>query len=218
MIYPGDDSRFAKYSKKGISFGKKPHNTYQLKEVAGNDNETVIRINNESYRVATSITYFAINATIAVVVGKVLGFSENSIQKGLATKVDLGWRMKVQVSGDRKLVLDCYNANPVSMLAALEYWLQLEPKRPHIAILGDMLELGDHANSYHIQVGSYLKSHYIDNVIAVGEKARLYNGKSHYRDVDMLIESNILQSLDPKAIILLKASHGIHLERLIGRL
>ncbi len=218
LIYPGDDVRFASYMGKGISFGLEPHNTYHLKEVSGMGNETHIKINNESYQYASPVPFYAMNVLIAVAVGKLLGFSETSIQKGLNNNIDLGWRMKVQESGKRKLILDCYNANPMSMLAALEYWVLVEPKRPHIAILGDMLELGDRTDSYHQQVSNYLKMKHLDVIITVGEKAKLYGGDSHFQNVDLLIESGILQSLDPEAIILLKASHGIHLEKLIGRL
>jgi UDP-N-acetylmuramoyl-tripeptide--D-alanyl-D-alanine ligase len=71
------------------------------------------------------------------------------------------------------LVNDCYNANPVSMRAALENLATLGADRT-IAVLGEMAELGADTASYHREVGEYARAAGVDLVIGVGERARDY--------------------------------------------
>jgi len=78
--------------------------------------------------------------------------------------------------GDGVLLNDCYNANPVSMRAALEHFVVRAGDRRRIAVLGDMLELGPSAPAYHREIGELVQELGIERVIAVGELAREYGG------------------------------------------
>jgi UDP-N-acetylmuramoyl-tripeptide--D-alanyl-D-alanine ligase len=71
------------------------------------------------------------------------------------------------------LVNDCYNANPVSMRAALDHLASFEGGR-RIAVLGEMAELGPEAPRYHREIGEHARLHGVDLVIGVGEPAREY--------------------------------------------
>ncbi|MCD4830153.1 MAG: hypothetical protein K8R90_12055, partial [Candidatus Cloacimonetes bacterium] len=84
------------------------------------------------------------------------------------------------------------------------------------AILGEMLELGDSAAEHHSQIAKLLPTN--ATIYSVGTHARLYGGSAHYNNVASLIASGQLQNLPPQAVILLKASHGVHLENTIGLL
>jgi UDP-N-acetylmuramoyl-tripeptide--D-alanyl-D-alanine ligase len=70
-------------------------------------------------------------------------------------------------------VNDCYNANPVSMRAALDHLTSLEGER-RVAVLGEMAELGKGAPDYHREVGEHARAAGIDLLIGVGEPARDY--------------------------------------------
>jgi UDP-N-acetylmuramoyl-tripeptide--D-alanyl-D-alanine ligase len=72
------------------------------------------------------------------------------------------------------LVNDCYNANPVSMRAALDHLASLEGAR-RIAVLGEMAELGPGAAGYHREVGAHARAEGVDLLIGVGEPARDYD-------------------------------------------
>jgi UDP-N-acetylmuramoyl-tripeptide--D-alanyl-D-alanine ligase len=72
------------------------------------------------------------------------------------------------------LVNDCYNANPVSMRAALDHLASLEGTR-RIAVLGEMAELGPGAAAHHREVGAHARAEGIDLLIGVGEPARDYD-------------------------------------------
>jgi UDP-N-acetylmuramoyl-tripeptide--D-alanyl-D-alanine ligase len=78
--------------------------------------------------------------------------------------------------GDGVLLNDCYNANPVSMRAALEHFVVRAGDRRRIAVLGDMLELGPGAPAYHREIRELVQELGIEHVIAVGELAREYGG------------------------------------------
>jgi UDP-N-acetylmuramoyl-tripeptide--D-alanyl-D-alanine ligase len=78
--------------------------------------------------------------------------------------------------GGGVLLNDCYNANPVSMRAALEHFVVRAGDRRRIAVLGDMLELGPGAPAYHREIRDLVQELGIEHVIAVGALAREYGG------------------------------------------
>jgi len=82
-----------------------------------------------------------------------------------------------ELPGGGLLLNDCYNANPVSMRAALEHLSERAAGRRRVAVLGDMRELGPAGPTYHEEIGQLLQSLGIEHVIAVGELARAYGGE-----------------------------------------
>jgi UDP-N-acetylmuramoyl-tripeptide--D-alanyl-D-alanine ligase len=72
------------------------------------------------------------------------------------------------------LVNDCYNANPVSMRAALDHLGTLAAER-RVAVLGEMAELGPGAADYHREVGAHARAAGVDLLVGVGEPARAYD-------------------------------------------
>ena len=90
--------------------------------------------------------------------------------------VDLSrWRGEESpLPGDGLLINDAYNANPVSMRAALAYLVERAGSRRRVAILGDMAELGPGAPAFHREIGEVAAQHGVDGLVAVGELARGY--------------------------------------------
>ncbi|MBA2506342.1 MAG: UDP-N-acetylmuramoyl-tripeptide--D-alanyl-D-alanine ligase [Thermoleophilaceae bacterium] len=123
----------------------------------------------------------------------------------------------VELPGGVTVVVDCYNANPMSMRVALEN-LAAAPAERRIAVLGGMLELGDESKRYHREAGEQADG--ADVLIAVGELAlgylEGYTGETH--SVATPEEAGAL--LDELAgegdRVLLKGSRGIGLERALG--
>ena len=124
-------------------------------------------------------------------------------------------RMQIQQVADKHLIVDCYNANPVSMQSAIEYWRDYQPTLPHVAFLGDMLELGESAELYHRMIGAILVESGDHTIYSVGPISRLYQTREdrHYDDVSELTKN--FPNLPEHAVILIKASHGIHLEKIL---
>jgi len=135
------------------------------------------------------------------------------------TRVDVDfsrWRGdEGELPGGGLLINDAYNANPVSMRAALAYLVQRAEGRRRVAILGDMAELGRTAPAYHHEVGEAAAELGIDELLAVGELARGYlTGGVHGRWVPNVHEA--LRELDavvrPGDAVLVKASRALGLE------
>ena len=132
------------------------------------------------------------------------------------------WRGEEQeLPGGGLLINDAYNANPVSMRAALAYLAERAGDRRRVAILGDMAELGRTGPDYHREVGAAASELGVDELLAVGELARGYleagvpgrwvaNVHEALRQVDELVR--------PGDAVLVKASRAVGLEAVAAAL
>lgn len=113
------------------------------------------------------------DALAAIAVGEVLGINHESIQSALTNFKAPEKRSKIVPSRKGCMVIDdTYNASPASVKSALKTLSMMEGGRK-IAILGDMLELGDYAVEAHLEIGRTAKKCGIDLLIVVGEYAKL---------------------------------------------
>jgi UDP-N-acetylmuramoyl-tripeptide--D-alanyl-D-alanine ligase len=112
------------------------------------------------------------------------------------------------------VINDCYNANPMSMRAALDDLAGASGRR--VAVLGDMLELGPDAERYHAEIGSHAAALEIDVLVTVGDLAVAMAdafGGEVYSVADAAEAAALLpELLDPGDTVLVKASRGIGLE------
>jgi UDP-N-acetylmuramoyl-tripeptide--D-alanyl-D-alanine ligase len=111
--------------------------------------------------------------------------------------------------GNGVLLNDCYNANPVSMRAALEHFVVRAGDRRRIAVLGDMLELGPGAPEYHREIRDLVRELGIEQVIAVGELAREYGGD--WVPTAAEAAARLRVELRPGDAVLVKGSLGVGL-------
>jgi UDP-N-acetylmuramoyl-tripeptide--D-alanyl-D-alanine ligase len=108
------------------------------------------------------------------------------------------------------LVNDCYNANPVSMRAALSHLASLGEGR-RIAVLGEMAELGPDAPSYHREVGAQARSEGVDLLVGVGQAAREY-GPDELVGAPEEAAELLAAQLEPGDTVLVKGSRSAGLE------
>ena len=114
------------------------------------------------------------NALAAIAAGVALGADPAEMADRAASIGFSRFRgERLQLGDGILLVNDCYNANPVSMRAALDHLAALGAERT-VAVLGEMAELGPGAPGYHGEVGEHARAHGIDFVVGVGEPARAY--------------------------------------------
>ena len=111
--------------------------------------------------------------------------------------------------GDGLLLNDCYNANPVSMRAALEHFVVRAGARRRVAVLGDMLELGPQGPGYHREIGELVARLGIEHVIAVGPLARDYGGDWVATAAEAA--EKLQAELRPGDAVLVKGSLGVGL-------
>jgi len=223
-LFDADDPRFEAYSKQGKGVGLSDKADFRLSEVLCDAQACRFKVNGEAYTIAHPVPHMAKNAAFAIAMGRCCGLSETTIKTALAAPVRLEMRLQREDLPRLLLLADCYNANPVSMRSAIEYWHDIEPARPHIAILGDMLELGPAAADYHDMIGAILCDKGYDALYTVGEQAPRYHRQDshlqnrHFSRVEELLESGVLAGIPEGAVVLVKASHSIHLEKLLPQL
>jgi UDP-N-acetylmuramoyl-tripeptide--D-alanyl-D-alanine ligase len=112
--------------------------------------------------------------------------------------------------GGGLLLNDCYNANPVSMRAALEHLVARAEGHRRVAVLGEMAELGTEAPSYHREIGELVHRLGIEQVIAVGDLARAYGGDWVPSAADAA--TKLRAALRPGDVVLVKGSRAVGLE------
>src|SRR3989442_889809 len=115
----------------------------------------------------------AINALAAAAVGAALGFTLEEIARGLAAARPVGGRGVWREVGGVRILDDTYNANPVSVRAALETVAARRDAGRLVAVLGDMLELGGIAEEAHREIGRAVVAAGADELVGVGHLALL---------------------------------------------
>ncbi|MGH2832121.1 MAG: UDP-N-acetylmuramoyl-tripeptide--D-alanyl-D-alanine ligase [Solirubrobacteraceae bacterium] len=132
------------------------------------------------------------------------------------------WRgERLELGREIVLINDCYNANPISMRAALQELQRSAPAR-RVAVLGDMLELGPEADAFHRQLGEYAHRCGVQLLVTVGPLAarmrEQFGGEAHsVPDADAA--TALLESLlAPRDTVLVKGSRGVGLERIAAAL
>ena len=133
-----------------------------------------------------------------------------------------GDRWRVEERGGITYVNDCYNANPTSMIAALETFASMPCAGRRIAVLGDMFELGERGDELHARVLGRAAELPIAAVVPVGDamaRAAVRAGAAAFAAPckDAQAARDALRGLArPGDAVLLKASHGMHLETVLG--
>ncbi len=186
-----------------------------------------IHVGKESFAVLVPIPgyHMVLNALAAASVGISMGLSLDEIKRGIEKLESLSGRFHIIDRGDLVIVDDCYNANPVSMKASLDVLKDAEHRK--VAILGDMFELGEDTESLHAGVGSHAAKNQIDLLLCVGEisahmaKAAMEEGGCkevlHIPTLEGLLEV-LPKLIEKEDTILVKASHGMHFEKVVQRL
>ncbi len=215
-IASGDNHWFKNYQDV-IKIGTNENCDFIIHEIKNKTNFLQFKLNDESYSINSIVNYQIYNASLAIICAKKLGISQKEIYRGLLKENDLKHRMEIREIKNQTILIDCYNANPQSMKSAIEFWVSFKKNLPHIAILGDMLELGNESENYHLEIRKLLDEISNGYLIGVGEKAMIFKGDLHFNNVEQLIHSEIINNFPKNAVILLKASHGIHLEKILRR-
>jgi UDP-N-acetylmuramyl pentapeptide synthase len=168
------------------------------------------------------------NAACALAVAVALDLDLEAAARGIAGARPGKQRGELAEIAGRRVLVDCYNANPASMRAALATLAGLAAGHTAVAVLGDMLELGDTEDQEHQAIGRELAALGIRRLITLGERAREIAraaqaaGVPHVQVVhvdDIQGAARLAASWTaPGDWILVKASRGMRLERVVEAL
>lgn len=192
----------------------------------GTDGVGEIEINGVTVRPPARGAHNLRNTMLALAVAQELGVSMTDAARGVAHASFPSMRMEMTAlgNGGATLINDAYNASPASMRAALDVLAASGAGRQRVAILGTMRELGTHATRLHEElaraaIGSPVEI--VAGIGEIGEALRAIGSRDPRiviaRDVDDLWMA-LEPRLAPDAVILLKASRGVKLERLVPTL
>lgn len=165
------------------------------------------------------------NALAAAAVGSLVGMAPREIAEGLGRARPALHRLTWIDARGVRILDDCYNANPSSVAAALETLVE-EPGGRAIAVLGDMLELGEAAEAAHLEVGRLAARLGVERLYGFGPLSRSTVSGARaaglltahaVSDLETLIEE-IRRDVQPGDRILIKGSRGMKMERLLERL
>lgn len=170
--------------------------------------------------------HMVINATAAAAVANLLGLDMEQIAQGIESVQAVGGRSHIMALKDYTLIDDCYNANPVSMCAAIDLLKMANGRK--VAILGDMFELGTDSDQMHARVGAYAAEQGVDVLICVGENSRfMYEAaleikieaqQVHYFEGRDEMMAKLPAMLVKGDTILIKASHGMGFDQVVKQL
>ena len=162
------------------------------------------------------------NSLAATAAGLAVGLDFDKIRYGLSTLVTTKMRFEVIHRDGITIVNDAYNASPASMRASIKTAAEVYDARK-IAVLGDMFELGAISEKVHREVGAYLAENKFDILITVGKLGRFIAEGAKSAGMEKIFVTDTHEDaaktlrgiLKRDDVILFKASHGMHLEKVI---
>lgn len=212
---------------KAITYGL-THAAQVQGKIAGVDENGCVALTwkNGSIPLAVPGMHNAINALAAVAVGEFCGIAPEQICTALAGTLPTAKRMQVFKQGTVTIINDAYNANPESMRAALEFLatLPIHGSGHRLAVLGDMLELGEAAPAAHAEIGALISQLPIDAVFAYGPHMQhlvqaigTTKWAEHFENKKDL-SAEVRRSVRPGDVILLKGSRSMAMEEVVEQL
>jgi UDP-N-acetylmuramoyl-tripeptide--D-alanyl-D-alanine ligase len=232
MLLNGDDARLrtcaAKLGIDAVYYGCSASNDIRAEEIGLTASlTTVFTVDGHRFTLSMPGRHFVYCALPAIYLGREFGISLKEIAAALRAVRPLSMRGGIRTKKGVSFIVDCYNANPSSMLAGLRLLDDVARKARRVAIVGEMLELGRYATKLHYALGTQIAGLKCDRVLAIGEHARqiaagaraaglpasrIDFAENAEKAVD--VARSVLRKGD---MVLLKASRGVHLEKVFEK-
>ncbi|GAA2861044.1 UDP-N-acetylmuramoyl-tripeptide--D-alanyl-D-alanine ligase [Lactobacillus intestinalis] len=238
FIYNGDEpllrERAEKLSQAKATFGFEKDDTVYATGFKSYKHHATFTVNDSEQQFSIPMIgkHNVSNAMAALSVGRHFGESDEEIAASLSNFTPTANRMEWE-KGDvgEDIMSDIYNSNPTAVRAVITSFGQIEVPEGNrrIAVLGDMLELGEKSAELHRNLEDCLDPQVINEVYLYGtEMKNLYDALEdkydaehlHYYDRDQMqrMIEDLKNDIKPHDIVVLKGSHGMHLEKVVERL
>ncbi len=211
-----------------VRVGLGSQNDWRAKGIRLDKNGVTFRVEapfaefNGEYRINLLGRHQVTNALLALAVGASLGLNAAQVRAGLAECAPPKMRLQYWEANGVRVLNDAYNANADSTLAALQTLCELPLQGRRVAVLGDMNELGTHAEAAHREVGQRAAELGIGQLFAVGKMAAVTAGAARRAGLARVIEFTDVEAamgavksfLKAGDVVLFKASRSCQLERI----
>lgn len=198
-----------------ITFGKAKENdcTVEFKSA-----DPFVNLNYKNIEIKSQLIgdYNYGNIAVAVAIGQHFNVPSENIKNAIESYQPNNNRSEIINKDSKKIILDAYNANPTSMLAALKNLKQLNADLKYL-FLGDMFELGKEAEKEHQAIANFTEDNFDENIFLVGENFYKTTTKSSTKKFKSFEDLKpLLKSLDlSNSTVLIKGSRGMALERIL---
>jgi UDP-N-acetylmuramoyl-tripeptide--D-alanyl-D-alanine ligase len=235
LVLCGDDSLLSGLrgliKQKTVYYGIEEDMDYQATRIISNGKNKVefdVRIRNTDYTFNLNVPgiHNVKNALAAIAIGDINGVEPADMMEVLRDYRSSKMRLVFKEFDGTSVIDDTYNASPDSVKAAVDVLYDTHTEGRKIAVIGDMLELGDYSGDAHYETGKYVSEKEIDKLFCYGEYADyILNGALEkgmakkdvfsYNDMDKLIEK-LKDTIKRKDLVLIKGSRGKKMENIIG--
>lgn len=160
------------------------------------------------------------NAMVAIITALQFGMPVDKIQQGVASYESNGLRQNITDVGGVKVIEDCYNASTTSMEASMKVLTRLAEGRRSIAVLGDILELGEFAEECHRFVGKTAAALGVNMLVTIGNDTRFTADEAKKNGLMRVVSfpdnetaaGYLLKTVQGGDVVLFKGSRGMQLE------
>ncbi|HJG16374.1 MAG TPA: UDP-N-acetylmuramoyl-tripeptide--D-alanyl-D-alanine ligase [Ligilactobacillus salivarius] len=237
LVINGDEplltTKAKEVSQEVLTFGSLDNNDMRAMDIVSDATKTSFKVATwpeVDFTINMIGAYNVFNALAALSVGNIYHIPVDKMQKALASFDLTANRTEwLEAKNGAKILSDVYNSNPTAVKEVLYAFEQVPTEGKRIIVLGDMLELGEKAAEMHSDLAQAINPDRIDSVYLCGELMGYLAEKlrekfdatqiHHYQKDDLLtLTSDLKNELMPDDIVLLKASHGIHLENVVSEL
>ena len=179
------------------------------------------------FKIKLASEKFVYNALLAIAVGKIYHIPMEKMVVALENCEFTKMRMNIEKINGITVIDDCYNASLESIKAALEALVSQQGKRK-IAILGDVLELGEYAQNLHEEIGKEVAKAKVDKLVTIGEQCQsvkngaIANGMKEEDIITLAKTEDVLDKLsdilEQEDDVLIKASRGMQFEKIVEKI
>jgi UDP-N-acetylmuramoyl-tripeptide--D-alanyl-D-alanine ligase len=218
IIFLNIDDKDVRELGKGIhsfsfSYHNHPEANILLQDIT-EANTLSVQLNQTEIHTKLTGKYNLSNIGYAITVGKFFNLQDDEIKEALENYVPKDMRSQIIEKNNNIIILDTYNANPTSMMAALENLLQRQAKRK-VAVLGDMFELGESAFQEHQKIADFLAENHIEAYLIGTLFSKTKTKFKTYPTTEKFIASKDFNKIT-QADILIKGSRSMALEKILS--
>ena len=219
LVLNGDNDllKTVKTDLKQVTFGLESGNDIVATDIKMVSEKTICKIESNEIEIPVMGEVFVYNALAAYAVGKLFSLTPEEIKNGIASFQMSNNRMNTIKTTKFTIINDTYNANPDSVKSAIKTLGTFKNRK--VAILGDMLELGENEIKYHQEIGEFCNKK-IDVLITIGVLSKnmfdKFTKEKYYFKTNEEAETKLKDILKQDDVILVKASHSMKLDTIVN--